>query len=259
VGNAPGTYERIDCYEFADKAQPVIAYYQTQFPKQKLRIEIRNDVAGIMVSKTRLLISDQLSMDKNRCDALIQHEISTHILTYCNGRNQPLQQMYAGFAGYDQLQEGLAVLAEFLVGGLTVNRLRLLAARVLAAETMVQGASFIETFNLLRINHNFPPFRAFYITMRIYRGGGLTKDAVYLAGLMNVLRYIREGGSINTLYTGKFNTTHVGLIEELLHRRVLNPPKLPHFLERPEVEKRLGYLKKGVAVTDLLNKEYFTV
>lgn len=259
LGNAPGTYERINCYEFADKAQPMMDFYQSQFPKQKLSIEIRNDVAGIMVSKTRLLIGDQLSMDKNRCDALIQHEISTHILTYCNGKNQPLKQMYAGFAGYDQLQEGLAVLAEFLVGGLTVNRMRLLAARVLAAETMLRGASFIETFNLLRVDHNFPPFQAFYITMRIFRGGGLTKDAVYLAGLMNVLEYIREGGSLETLYTGKFNSNHVGLVEELLHRRVLNPPKLPLFLEREEVGKRLDFLKKGVAVTELLNEEYFSV
>lgn len=258
-GNAPGTYERVGCYEFAEKAQPVMDYYQEQFPKQKLSIEIRNDVAGIMVSKTRLLIGDQLSMDKNRTDALIQHEVSTHILTYCNGKNQPLKQMYAGFAGYDQLQEGLAVLAEFLVGGLTINRMRLLAARVLAVETMLKGAGFIETFNLLRIDHKFPPFQAYYITMRIYRGGGLTKDAVYLAGLINVLRYIREGGSLDTLYTGKFNSNHVDLIEELLHRQVLNPPKLPHFLQREEVLKRLEILKNGVSVTDLLNEEHFTV
>jgi len=57
--------------------------------------------------------------------------------------------------GYDQLQEGLAVLAEYLVGGLTVNRLRLLAGRVIGVESMVNGASFIETFNLLANKYGF--------------------------------------------------------------------------------------------------------
>ncbi len=252
-GVPPGEVPRYNCYEFAERSQQLINYYQKQFPKLKLSQEIREDVVGIMVSKTNLLISDQLSMDQSRCDALLQHEISTHILTYCNGRNQPLKQMYAGFAGYDQLQEGLAVLSEYLVGGLTINRLRLLAARVIAAESLVLGASFLETFHLLREVHHFVPYRAYYVTMRIYRGGGLTKDAVYLAGLVNILNYLRNGGDLDILYTGKFNVNHISLIEELLHRKVLNPPKLPQYLERPEVKARLKLIVNGLEVTQLLD------
>jgi uncharacterized protein (TIGR02421 family) len=160
--------------------------------------------------------------------------------------------MYEGFEGYDQLQEGLAVIAEYLVGGLTVNRLRLLAARVIAVESMVNGSDFIKTFNLLRKKHSFPDRVAYYISMRVYRGGGLTKDAVYLAGLIDLLDYLKKGGNLENLYTGKFNITHVSLIEELLYRNVLKQPELPRFLKRDIVNERLKKLREGIEITELV-------
>ena len=51
--------------------------------------------------------------------ALLQHEIGTHVVTHVNGSRQPLRLLGAGLAGYDETQEGLAVFAEYLVGGLT--------------------------------------------------------------------------------------------------------------------------------------------
>ncbi|MDX1462567.1 MAG: DUF1704 domain-containing protein [Marinirhabdus sp.] len=249
----PKEVKKMYCDDFAAYAQKEIDFYQQQFPQLDLSLQIRDDVAGIMVSETSLLISTEISMDAQRCDALTQHEVATHILTYCNGKNQPLKQMYSGFAGYDQLQEGLAVLAEYLVGGLTVNRLRLLAGRVLAAHSMVMGASFIETFKLLKDGHHFADRTAYYITMRIYRGGGLTKDAVYLAGLMDVMRYLEEGGPIEILYAGKFNMNHIALIEELMHRDVLRKPIVPRFLEREEVQERLETIRGGISLTQLIN------
>lgn len=251
-GDDRNDMRRFNCHEFAERAQKEMDYYQQLFPDIKLSFEIRKDVAGIMVSKSQLLISTDFSLDESRCDALIQHEIGTHILTYCNGKSQPLKQMYAGFSGYDQLQEGLAVLAEYLVAGLTVNRMRTLAGRVIAAEAMVKGANFIETFNVLRTEHNFTESTSYYITMRIFRGGGLIKDFVYLAGLLNVMDYLKNDGKLETLYTGKFNTNHVELVEELLHRNVLKKPVIPRFLERESVQERLAKLRKGLDITELL-------
>ena len=46
------------------------------------------------------------------------------------------------FAGSDELQEGLAVLSEYLVGGLSPPRFRLLAGRVIAAQMLIKGSSF---------------------------------------------------------------------------------------------------------------------
>lgn len=245
--------KRYNGVEFAVHAQKELDHYAQHFPDLDLGIEIRDDVAGIMVSKSKLLINEEMNLDVNRCDALIQHEIGTHILTYCNGKSQPLKQMYEGFEGYDKLQEGLAVLAEYLVGGLTVNRLRLLAGRVIAVQSMVDNASFIETFNLLRTTYAFPDRVAYYISMRVYRGGGLTKDAVYLAGLMDLMTYLKKGGRLEPLYTGKFNVTHIKLIEELLYRKVLKEPILPRFLSRDYVKLRLQKLREGINIVELVN------
>ena len=77
----------------------------------------------------------------------------------------------------------MGVLAEFLVGGLTRPRLRLLAARVLAVQQMLEGAAFQEVFQELDREHFFERRIAFTIAMRVFRGGGLTKDLVYLRGL----------------------------------------------------------------------------
>ncbi|WP_027126364.1 flavohemoglobin expression-modulating QEGLA motif protein [Gelidibacter mesophilus] len=244
--------KRFNSAEFAERAQREIDFYAQKFPDLELGIEVRDDVAGIMVSKSKLLINNEMDLDASRCDALIQHEIGTHILTYCNGKSQPLKQMYEGFEGYDQLQEGLAVIAEYLVGGLTVNRLRLLAGRIIAVQSLVENASFTETFELLRSSYAFPNRVAYYISMRVYRGGGLTKDAVYLAGLMDLMSYLEQGGRLEPLYTGKFNTTHIKLIEELLYRNVLKQPILPNFLERNEVKERLKKLRNGMNIVDLV-------
>ncbi len=245
--------DRLNCYEFAARAREEIACYNKDFPKVPFSVEIRKDVDGIMVSQARLLISDEFSVDRKRSEALIQHEIGTHMLTYGNGKKQPLHQMYAGFAGYDQLQEGLAVFSEYLVGGLTENRLRLLAGRVKAVESLISGARFTETFELLVDAYGFAQKVAFYICMRVYRGGGLTKDALYLTGLLNVLDYIKAGGNLHTLYTGKFNINHVDLIEELLHRSLLKAPVLPGILQKESVKERLERIAGGVRITDLVN------
>ncbi len=249
----PEKHRRLDCAEFAELAQGELAYYQQRFPDIKLSLDIREDVAGIMVSKSVLLLNNKFTISETRADALLQHEIGTHILTYCNGKSQLLKQMHSGFAGYDGLQEGIAVLAEYLVGGLTVNRLRTLAGRVVAAEAMINGKSFVENFNFLVDTHHFKKRTAFTMAMRIYRGGGLAKDAVYLAGLLNVMDYLKKGGKLETLYLGKFNISHIELVEELLHRNILKSPVTPRFLARDFVQHRLDKVSDGLAVTDLLD------
>jgi len=89
--------------------------------------------------------------------------------------------------------------------------------------------------------------------MRVYRGGGLTKDAVYLAGLIDLMHYLENDGKLENLYTGKFNITHIELINELVYRNVLKKPELPRFLERDDVQKRLRKLRKGIDITQLVN------
>ena len=186
---------------------------------------------------------------------MLAHEVGTHLLTYYGGRLQPFQQLYAGLAGYEELQEGLAVLAEFLVGGLSRRRMRQLAARVVAVRCLTDSASFIETFRTLHRDYGFTQRGAYGITMRVYRGGGLTKDAVYLRGLKAILRYLQKGGDLDPLFVGKMAVKHIPIIEELLYRHVLRPvPIMPHYLQDEAVTRRLDWLRAGKrSVVDLVS------
>ena len=67
-------------------------------------------------------------MPEERVDPLIQHEVGTHTITRFNGRCQPLDTLECGLADYDALQEGIAVLAEYMAGNMPPSRLRVLAA-----------------------------------------------------------------------------------------------------------------------------------
>jgi uncharacterized protein (TIGR02421 family) len=232
-----------------------VAWYRRLAPDLASMVQVRRDISGLMVSKGNLLISEQTRIPPSRVDALLQHEVGTHLLTWINGRAQPLRQLYSGLAGYEELQEGLAVLAEYLVGGLSRPRLRLLAARVLAAHQLMDGATFIDTFRELDRVHGFDRRTAFSITMRIYRGGGLTKDMVYLRGLVSLLRHLQAGRPLEPLFVGKISADHIPIVQELQWRGVLHPaPLRPRYMDLPETAARLSAVRNGLSVLDLVER-----
>jgi uncharacterized protein (TIGR02421 family) len=159
-------------------------------------------------------------------------------------------------AGYDELQEGLAVLSEYFAGGLSRPRMRLLAARVIAARRLIEGASFVETFREIDRTYDFEKRTAFTITMRVYRAGGLTKDATYLRGLIALLQYLKKGGEIEPLFVGKFNRTHIPIIKELQWRNVLHPGiVIPRYMSDEGVAEKLRRIRNGAGLLDLIEKK----
>jgi uncharacterized protein (TIGR02421 family) len=246
----------VDAAGFARRAEEEIAWFRQKLPEIGARVEVRPDITGLMVSRGNLLISAESKIPASRVEALIQHEVGTHVLTYHNGKAQPLRHLYTGLAGYDALQEGLAVLSEYLVGGLSRPRLRLLAGRVVAASHMIDGATFVETFRELNRTHGFPRRTAFVITMRTYRGGGLTKDVVYLRGLQQILDYLGNGGRLRPLFVGKIGAQHIPVIRELQWRGVLKtPPLVPRYMESPEALERLERVRGGLSVAELCERK----
>ena len=244
---------QLNAVEFAARAEEEIRYYRERDPRVWSRVEIRDDVVGVLVSHGNLLINRRQQVAENRVEPLLAHEIGTHVLTYFNGQAQPFRQLYAGLPDYEELQEGLAVLAEYLTGGLTGPRLRILAARVLAAKMITEGAEFIEVFRELDDTHGFTQKTAFNITLRIFRGGGLLKDMVYLRGLIQLLEYLGGGGAFEPLLLGKFGADHLHIIRELQWRKVLSaPPLKPRYLDNPEATAKLDSVRRGITLQDLL-------
>ncbi len=245
----------VDANTLANHARDELNYLRRTHPEINSGVEVRKDIIGLMVSRGDLLIGADTKVPQSRVRALLAHELGTHVVTYLNGRAQPFKQLYVGLPGYDELQEGLAVMAEYLVGGLSRPRMRLLAGRVAGVAQMIDGASFVDVFRELHTSFGFTKRIAFNMAVRFFRGGGLTKDAVYLRGLLYLLDYIRQGGRIESLYVGKFALEHLPIIEELQLRHVLGPARLrPPYLDDEAALNRLDRIRKGTSILTLIKE-----
>jgi uncharacterized protein (TIGR02421 family) len=188
----------------------------------------------------------------HRVDALLQHEVGTHVVTYANGRSQPLRIFSSGLAAYEELQEGLAMIGEYASGGLDADRLRLIAARVVAVHMLVAGASFADVVGVLNGEHHIGKRTSFGIALRVFRGGGLTKDAIYLRGLVQLLAYLRDGGAVEPLLVGKIGFAHIPVVAGLVERGVLHAgPLTPRWLGNANAP-RLDRLRAGLRASDLV-------
>ncbi|CAN5646558.1 flavohemoglobin expression-modulating QEGLA motif protein [soil metagenome] len=244
----------IDCHAIQAAAATLIARYHSKVPAFEAEIFLREDIgAGLMVSGQSLLISTATRMTRGRLDALLQHEISVHVLTAVNGNQQGLSIFGAGLAGYEGIQEGLGVFAEYAVDGLTNARLRLLAARVLVVDAMLDGAEFIDCHRLLHDGHGFAPRLAFNIVARVFRSGGLTKDVIYLRGLRQVFDFIASGRDLDPFWFGKISEHHVPVVDELIARGMLRKPAaIPEFLTRPSARAHIDRIRAGGSFIELI-------
>jgi uncharacterized protein (TIGR02421 family) len=226
-----------------------------ELPREEYpKVEIRPGISGLLTVRNTLLVSRGYRVSELRAEALIQHEVGTHILTFLNGSHQPIRLLATGLDGYEALQEGLAVTAEFLAGGLDPRRLGLLAARVIAAHTVQEGADFMTTFRTMTDSAGLSPKSAFLVAMRVHRAGGFVKDLIYLQGLVEILEYFRGGGDPELLWTGKVAMRHIRLLEELRYRKILAQPRLiPSYTHSTEYHIRRQALSSGMTITDLID------
>lgn len=193
----------------------------------------RKLVAKAMVdnSKKQILLNSNLQITKQELDALINHELGVHTVTTMNSQLQRLRVFGLGTPGNTHTQEGLAILSEYLSGNLSINRLKELSLRAIAVKLMLNGATFTETFENLVNKYGADHDHAFTISSRIYRGGGFTKDFLYLQGFRNVLSTYLDGNNIEVLFIGKTSLQSLSEISNLYERGIVVKPKyLPKYL-----------------------------
>ncbi|MGB1384723.1 MAG: tyrosine/phenylalanine carboxypeptidase domain-containing protein [Flavobacteriales bacterium] len=172
------------------------------------------------------------------------------MVTTMNARLQPLKLLRIGTAISTKTQEGLAVLSEYLSGNTTMRRLKELAARVVAVDMMVRGADVVETYRHLTTQVHMKPDDAWTLTTRVYRGGGFTKDHLYLQGFREVLSLWESGADLSPLLIGKTTMGHYESLSELIQRSVLDAPTyrtMPIMI--PQIEKNdliFEYIVKGI-------------
>ena len=192
------------------------------------KIELSNRVISqvmVLNSKKTILIRPDAHFTKKEVNALIEHEIGVHMVTTQNSTEQELKIFNLGLPVNTLTQEGLAILSEYLSGNITIKRLKKLALRVVVTDMMCNGAEFIECFNYLIHQHNVPTNDAYTIVTRIFRGGGFTKDYLYLSGFEKILKLWKSDTSLTPLLVGKTSVEFYGTINEMIERELILRPK----------------------------------
>jgi uncharacterized protein (TIGR02421 family) len=232
--------------EVASAVDDELAWYRQRCPGFDCNVVVDTDLNSLMmVSHGTFYIDGDIRIPRARIQPLVQHEIGTHVVTRHNGSRQPLRQLEVGLAHYDPLQEGMGVLAEYLAGYLPGVRLRVLAARVVACEMGIRGERVPAIFDALHESHGLPTDDAFDVAVRARRGGGLTKDAVYLDGLRELVQHLADGGAFEPLFRGKFALSHLPVLDQLQDAGWVSSPELmPRYTHDPGFAARLARMRQ---------------
>lgn len=182
-------------------------------------------IAMVLNNQQTLVLNSNHLFSDNEIGVLTNHEIGVHMVTTMNGLLHPLKIFSHGFPNNVETQEGLSVFSEYMSGNLTIKRLKELAYRVLAVDSLAKGYTFSKTFRMLHNNYDLNREDAFYITTRIHRGGGFTKDYLYLTGLKKIYELYKKGENLDILLTGKVSLEHKDDIEYLLEKDLAVKPK----------------------------------
>lgn len=230
-------------------AEEAKAFFDAFIRRYDFPLNIRystNIAAEAMVSNSSqtLLIKKNVKFSKNQLMTLANHEIGVHLVTTFNGLDQPLKIFSNGLPKNVETQEGLAVFSEFMGGALTLKRLKELAYRVIASDSLIKGYSFADTFDLIHGQYKLNRNEAFGITLRAHRGGGFTKDRLYLSGLRKIYKRYQNETPMEVLFTGKVSLDYESQMHELRQAGLIQPitHKSLSFQQKLNTNKTLDFI-----------------
>jgi hypothetical protein len=123
------------------------------------------------------------------------HEIHGHAVRRVRSRDPVNAVSLSGFKRSDEHEEGRAVWLEACAELLNSARRRELAWRHWAARACQRGADFVETVNvLLDMECSLQP--ALAIALRVWRGGGLARESIYLRAYIQVRDVLNDSPAV---------------------------------------------------------------
>ncbi len=227
--------------------QDAVPLFEQALAERGLKVKVvvsKSIVAKAMVDGLRkqLLLNHTAQLTRMDIQALIHHEIDVHLYTTFNAQQQPLKVLSLGLPGNTHTQEGLAIFNEYMTGCLSVKRLQTLALRVIAVDMRVKGHAFSEIYACLHEQHGLDSHAAFALAMRVTRGGGFTKDYLYLRGLKDVLAF-SQCHNLDALFVGKTSLDYYQGLSDLITRGILPAPSyVPDFVRPQPAHGVLDYL-----------------
>ena len=199
--------------------------------------------AKCVAGTSRVRVRPDATFAQWEASGLWFHEVETHALTAQNGALQANASfLRSGGPRTTRTQEGLAVFSELYNRALSVGRLQRLATRVKLVDLAEDGASFLDLYRFL-LDGGAEPRDAYFDAQRVCRGGlvtggaPFTKDACYLAGLLEVnafLSAVIRGGfrdEVELLVGGRVCLDDIAVLAQLRAAGLLTRPKfLPRWL-----------------------------
>jgi len=219
-------------------AEKAVALFQEVLKRYGLHdweVSVRQRlVADCTVGGNNIYLREGAKFSRMHIDALIAHEIETHVLTAENGEHQPVALLRRGCANYLDTQEGLATYNQNYVLSPYHEKCYGPARSVLAVEFGLKH-SFADTREYLEDRLGYTPEKALVKAIDVKRGltdtsepGGFTKGIVYFRGLCAIRKFVEDGGDLKRLYIGKVALEDLELIEQIPD---LQPPLIiPSFL-----------------------------
>ncbi len=207
-------------------------------PKMAIEVSVDRDLsAKVIAGRDRVRVRADTTFSAWEAEGLWAHEIETHALTAQNGALQKRAPFLSGGGPRaTRTQEGLAVFAELEARRLSPARMQRLAMRVLLVAAAEDGADFIELYRML-IEQGSNPRDAYLDAQRVCRGGRVeggapfTKDACYLAGMVEVYSFLSafaRGGhrdELAMLLAGRCAIDDLDALVVLRREGILDPPK----------------------------------
>lgn len=208
--------------------EEIVHYFENfaQANHYPLKLEVVDSmIANALVSSDIVKINRKAKINRQQLKALAHHELGVHLATSLNAKAQPIKILALGSPVNTTSQEGLAMLCEYLAGFMSLDRLRMLALRVVAVESLIKEKDFRRTFTMLIEEFKLAEDKAFAMCSRVYRGGGFTKDYLYLKGFKQIITAYNNKTNINNLLSGKVSMEQLPIINKLVEQGVLNSPK----------------------------------
>lgn len=232
IGNAkfilhlPGNLneENEEVLVFEEIKKILVDFAESNGLPYNLKIE-ENMLANALISGNTLKLNKNAKLSLSDTNALAQHEIGVHLVTTLNARLQPLRILEIGNPLNTMTQEGLAILSEYLSDNLTIKRLKILALRVVAVQSMIKEKSFRKSFLMLKEEYGASNDIAFAVCSRIYRGGGFVKDYLYMQGFHKMLNAYENEPNFNLLFAGKTSIDYLPQISRLITKGILHEPQ----------------------------------
>lgn len=226
----------------AEQAQPLFEKVLTEYGLHDWLVVIReHTVSRCTVGGRKVTLRKDATFSKRGLNALIAHEIETHVLTAENGEHQPFELFRRGFANYLDTQEGLAIYNQnrFLS---PFDEKRYGPVRNILATSFALEHSFIDTREYLVDELGYDPEKALSKAIEVKRGivdtsesGGFTKGVVYYRGQRAIEQYLLQGGDLKRLYIGKIALEDLDLLEKIPGLKA--PLVIPTFLREPAAER----------------------